>query len=79
MLQPFDYAILLLFAFWLGMLIDCLCNKSLGRWDKLIWTLVILLGVFLGAIVYTLMVFPRHFFKSEAVNTSPKDISPYDS
>ena len=30
MLKPFDYAILFLFVFWMGMLIDCLLNKQLN-------------------------------------------------
>jgi hypothetical protein len=63
MLKPFDYAILFLFIFWIGMLIDCLLNKQLNSKYKLLWMLVMLLASFFGAGLYFLIVFTRHFFK----------------
>ncbi len=38
--------------FWVWMLIDCLENESFEGNDKLIWTLVIILTSFLGAVGY---------------------------
>ena len=38
-------------AFWLWMLIECLTREPSGI-EKLIWTMVILLTYFLGAVLY---------------------------
>lgn len=45
---------LLLFAFWLWMLIDCLTRDFTGN-DKLIWVLVLLLLGPLGALIYSVV------------------------
>ena len=43
---------LLLFAFWIWMLIDCVSNEPSEGNDKLIWILVIVLTSWLGAAIY---------------------------
>ena len=43
---------LLLFAFWIWMLIDCIRNKGLGDTEKILWFLVIFFLHALGALVY---------------------------
>lgn len=44
--------VLLVTAFWLWMLIDCLSNTSLRGTQKVLWLLFILFTHILGAIVY---------------------------
>ncbi len=38
--------------FWIWMLVDCLKSEPEGSNEKLIWTLVILLGGIIGALIY---------------------------
>ena len=41
-----------IFAFWIWMLVDCLTNPALDSVEKLIWVLVIFFLHLLGAIIY---------------------------
>jgi hypothetical protein len=45
---------LLLFAFWVWMLIDCIRNKGLSDGEKIAWTLAIVFTHALGALIYLL-------------------------
>ncbi len=45
---------LLLFAFWVWMLIDCLRSKRLSDNERIVWTLVIVFTHALGALIYLL-------------------------
>lgn len=58
-----EYIIVGLITFWLAMLIACLLNRSLSPANKLIWTLVILLGTFPGAGIYFFVIYIPGFFK----------------
>ena len=44
-----------LIAFWIEILIDCISNEPSTGNDKLIWVLVIVLGGWVGAIVYRIV------------------------
>ena len=46
---------ILLLAFWIWMLIDCISNEPSTGNDKLIWVLVILLLNWIGAAIYFLV------------------------
>ena len=39
-------------AFWIWMLVDCLKNEKSEGNDKIIWTLVIILTNWIGALIY---------------------------
>ncbi|HBR92698.1 MAG TPA: hypothetical protein DEA90_00860 [Opitutae bacterium] len=39
-------------AFWLWMLVDCLKNEDSKGNDKILWTLVIILTNWIGALIY---------------------------
>jgi hypothetical protein len=43
---------LIVFAFWVWMLIDCLTNEALEGNERLVWVLVIALTHFVGAVIY---------------------------
>jgi hypothetical protein len=43
---------LLVFAFWLWMLIDCLTNSRLKGADKIVWALVIIFLPCIGSLIY---------------------------
>lgn len=45
---------LLLLAFWIWMLVDCIRNKRLSDNERLVWTLVIVFTHALGAFIYLL-------------------------
>lgn len=47
--------ILLISAFWLWMLVDCILNKSLNGTQKVLWFLLILFTHIIGAILYALL------------------------
>jgi hypothetical protein len=44
--------LLLLFAFWLWMLIDCATNEPSEGNDKIVWIIVILFAHWIGAAIY---------------------------
>jgi hypothetical protein len=44
--------VLLCFAFWIWMLIDCIKNENLGGNEKVAWVIAIVLTHFLGALIY---------------------------
>jgi TRAP-type C4-dicarboxylate transport system permease large subunit len=50
---------LVLSIFWIWMLADCLINESSQGNAKIIWTLVILLTYFLGALLYLVIRRPQ--------------------
>lgn len=54
---------LLVLAFWLWMLIDCLTRQFKGN-DKIVWVLVILLLNWIGALIY--------FFVGRSQGTRPQ-------
>jgi hypothetical protein len=45
---------LLLLAFWVWMLIDCIRNRHLSDNERVVWTLVIVFTHALGALIYLL-------------------------
>ena len=47
--------VLLAFAFWVWMLVDCATKESSQGNDKIIWVLVILFTHLLGALIYYLV------------------------
>ena len=52
LLIPLFLISLVLFAFWVWMLVDCLKNDGLVGNEKIIWVLVIIFTHFLGAVIY---------------------------
>ena len=40
------------FAFWIWMIVDCATKEPSEGNDKLIWILIIVLGHFIGALIY---------------------------
>ncbi|WP_201386394.1 PLD nuclease N-terminal domain-containing protein [Ktedonobacter sp. SOSP1-85] len=46
---------LLLSAFWIWMLIDCILNKTIKDSQKLLWFLLILFTHIIGALLYVLI------------------------
>ena len=52
LLIPLFLISLVLFAFWVWMLVDCLKNEGLVGNEKIIWVLVIIFTHFLGAVIY---------------------------
>ena len=48
-----------LFAFWVWMIVDCAVNEPSEGNDKLVWILVIVLGQWIGALVYFFARRPR--------------------
>ncbi len=47
--------VLLAFAFWVWMLVDCATKESSQGNDKIIWILVIIFTHWLGALIYYLV------------------------
>jgi len=45
-----------LFAFWIWMIIDCAKRKFNNDIEKIVWILVIVLGTWVGALVYFLVI-----------------------
>jgi prolipoprotein diacylglyceryltransferase len=52
-------AVLLGFAFWLWMLVDCATKESDQGNTKIVWIIIIVFTNFVGAIVYFLVQRPR--------------------
>ena len=46
---------ILLFAFWIWMLVDCITKEPSQGNDKIIWILVIIFTHFIGAFLYLLI------------------------
>jgi hypothetical protein len=44
--------VVVLFAFWIWMLVDCLTNQRLQGTEKIVWVLVIIFLNWIGALVY---------------------------
>jgi len=53
--QEIFILVLILSAFWLWMLVDCLKNQALQGTDKIVWVLVIIFLFTLGALLYFFM------------------------
>lgn len=51
-LHGFDILPLLLFAFWIWMLVDCLINQKLKGSEKVLWVLLMIFTSMIGAIIY---------------------------
>jgi len=47
-------------AFWIWMLVDCLTKVRSDGNDKLIWTLVIIFGNWIGALIYFFVQRPKN-------------------
>ncbi|MEK6853015.1 MAG: PLDc N-terminal domain-containing protein [Nanoarchaeota archaeon] len=50
--------VVLAFAFWIWMLVDCATRNFRKENDKVIWILIILLANILGAFIYFFVVYP---------------------
>ena len=48
--------IITLLVFWIWTIVDCARRKFKNKTDKIVWMIVIVLFVFLGAIIYHLIV-----------------------
>ncbi len=51
---PFTLFGLLIFAFWIWALVDCIKNNRLSDTEKIVWVLVIILLNALGGLIYLL-------------------------
>jgi len=49
------------FSFWIWMLVDCATKEPSGGNDKLIWVLIIVLGHFIGALIYYFVRRPQRY------------------
>lgn len=47
--------VVLAFAFWIWMIVDCASNPMLAGSDKIVWLLVIIFLHFVGALIYYLV------------------------
>lgn len=47
---------ILVFAFWIWMIIDCAKRNFRNDIEKIVWIIVIVLGSWLGALIYLLVV-----------------------
>jgi len=70
-----ELVILLLSAFWIWMLIDCLLNKTLTGSQKILWLLLIFFTHILGAILY--FAIGRTAKRSQPQTTNQKRQEPY--
>ena len=46
----------IVFIFWIYMIVDCARRKFLNKTEKIIWIVVVVLGSWIGALVYLLVV-----------------------
>lgn len=52
-LSPIHWlVVVVLFAFWIWMLVDCLMNPRVQGTEKIVWVLVIIFLNWLGALIY---------------------------
>jgi len=49
------------FAFWIWMLVDCATKEPSEGNDKLIWVLIVVLGHFIGALIYYFVRRPQRY------------------
>ena len=47
---------LILFVFWILMIIDCAKRKFKNDTEKIVWIVVVVLGTWIGALVYYIVV-----------------------
>ncbi len=54
-------------AFWIWMIVDCLCNEPSHGNEKLVWLLLIVLLPFIGSLLYFFIRRPNRPITAEAI------------